>query len=142
MVLNARILEKPRDIEDAHDMLRTLSGTSHAVLTALVLVTPHHGATSSRAARQEGGLDYAEHINEHCRLVLHVTRTEVDFEVLSEDVIHAYVRTGLPMDKAGGCVDTLGIDIYMHTTHPRLATASRTARRVPSCRGSAAVIGT
>jgi predicted house-cleaning NTP pyrophosphatase (Maf/HAM1 superfamily) len=33
---------------------------------------------------------------------MNVTRTEVDFDQLTEDAIHGYVLTGLPMDKAGG----------------------------------------
>ncbi len=104
MVLQDRILEKPSDIEDAHNMLRTLSGTSHAVLTALVLVTPRHeqGAASGTEERAAGAVQYKEYIDAHCRLVMNVTRTEVDFDQLTEDMIHGYVLTGLPMDKAGG----------------------------------------
>lgn len=103
-MLQDRILEKPSDVEDAHHMLRTLSGTSHAVLTALVLVTPRHdrGAASGTEQRQEGTVHYKEYIDDHCRLVMNVTRTEVDFDQLTEDAIHGYVLTGLPMDKAGG----------------------------------------
>ncbi len=103
-MLQDRILEKPSDADDACNMLRTLSGSSHAVLTALVLVTPRRGdqAASGTEARIEGAMHYKEYIDEHCRLVMNVTRTEVDFDHLTEDVIRGYVGTGLPMDKAGG----------------------------------------
>eukprot|EP00029_Vermamoeba_vermiformis_P010003 TRINITY_DN5170_c0_g1_i1.p1 TRINITY_DN5170_c0_g1~~TRINITY_DN5170_c0_g1_i1.p1 ORF type:complete len:236 (+),score=50.22 TRINITY_DN5170_c0_g1_i1:136-843(+) len=104
VVLQDRILEKPSDITDAHNMLRTLSGSSHAVLTALVLVTPRHdqSAASGTEERAAGPVHYSEYIDAHCRLVMNVTRTEVDFDQLTEDMIHGYVLTGLPMDKAGG----------------------------------------
>jgi len=103
-VLQDRILEKPNDVDDAYNMLRTLSGGSHAVLTALVLVTPRRAdkAASGTEERSECGIHYKEYIDEHCRLYMNVTRTEVDFDHLTEDVIHSYVGTGLPMDKAGG----------------------------------------
>lgn len=72
-----RILEKPASEEDAFFMLKSLSGTSHAVLTAVRL---------SRGLRS---LSFVE-------------RTTVHFAALDDSAIRAYVATGDPMDKAGG----------------------------------------
>ncbi len=76
VVLDGAILGKPRDEEDAKAMLRALSGRSHKVLTGVTVMGP--GGTESLC--QE---------------------TDVEFRQLTEDEIHAYVRTGEPMDKAG-----------------------------------------
>lgn len=71
-----RILGKPEDAADAAAMLRSLSGTTHEVLTAVALRT-HNG----------------------CDSVLSLSR--VRFAEMSEAQIAAYVATGEPMDKAG-----------------------------------------
>lgn len=70
------ILGKPKDEEDAKRMLRLLSGREHSVYTGVCLLG--------------GGRERAE-----------VAETKVRFYALSEDTIEAYVRSGLPMDKAG-----------------------------------------
>lgn len=76
VVADGRILEKPRDPDDAVRMLGLLSGRDHHVLTALALKTPE--GMRSR-----------------------VDRTRVRFRRLSPTEISAYVATGEPMDKAG-----------------------------------------
>ncbi|KAG8469637.1 hypothetical protein KFE25_006092 [Diacronema lutheri] len=81
--LAGRVLEKPRDESHAAEMLRSLSGGEHEVITAiaLVLVPAERGAP----------------VREAC--VAEVTR--VRFGDLSDSVIDAYIKTGEPMDKAG-----------------------------------------
>ena len=76
VALEGRILGKPRDAEQAAEMLRALSGRSHLVYT---------GVTVCRGARV---LSRAE-------------RTEVWFRPLEEGEIARYIATGEPMDKAG-----------------------------------------
>jgi septum formation protein len=71
-----RQLAKPASAEEAKAMLRSLSGGSHRVITAICLCWP-------------GGED------------LFSVATAVVFRPLSEEEIDAYVRTGEPMDKAG-----------------------------------------
>ena len=73
-----RILGKPHDAGDAEQMLRSLSGNWHDVLTGVALV---------RAETKE------------CR-VAH-ERTRVRFAELSDEEIAWYVTTEEPMDKAG-----------------------------------------
>ena len=74
--LKGRILGKPKDGEEAFSMLRALSGKEHAVYTGLCLLTP--------AGRRE-----------------ETVKTRVFFRPLSEELIEEYVKSGLPMDKAG-----------------------------------------
>jgi septum formation protein len=76
VVLDALILGKPRDAEDARRMLRALSGRTHEVMT---------GVCAARGGREE---------------VLAVT-TAVRFAPLDEGRIAWYIGTGEPLDKAG-----------------------------------------
>ena len=79
VVLDGRILEKPRDEADARFLLGLLSGRRHTVITSLALVR--------RGPERWGEVGHE--------------RTEVDFLELQPDAIAAYVRSGEPMDKAG-----------------------------------------
>ena len=76
VVLTGRILGKPENAAQAAAMLAELSGRSHQVISAVVIV---QGA----------------------RLASALTVTEIDFAVLSERDIAAYVASGEPMGKAG-----------------------------------------
>ena len=76
VVLDGRVLGKPRDEGDARRMLRALSGRSHTVFTGVTVI------------RGEESLSHAE-------------RTEVFFRTLSDEEIDRYIATGEPMDKAG-----------------------------------------
>lgn len=76
VVCNGEILAKPADATEATAMLRSLSGRSHEVLTAVALA--HAGRVSSQ-----------------------VVSTRVSFRDLAADEIAAYVASGEPMDKAG-----------------------------------------
>jgi len=76
VVLNDRVLEKPRDAAHAAEMLALLSGRQHQVMTAVAI-----------ADRQDV----------LCQLVI----TDVTFRNLSQQDIHDYIATGEPMDKAG-----------------------------------------
>lgn len=87
VVIDGRIIGKPRDEEDAFAILRTLSGREHMVYTGLCVLC---GADEPFA---------------HC------DETRVTFSELSDVEIRAYIKTGEPMDKAGaygvqgvGCV--------------------------------------
>ncbi|MBQ7125447.1 MAG: septum formation inhibitor Maf [Clostridia bacterium] len=74
--IGGKILGKPRNVADARDMLRQLSGKLHYVHTGIAVV--YSGTTSS------------------------ATETAaVYFRELSEEDIDSYVMSGEPMDKAG-----------------------------------------
>ncbi len=78
VVLNGRIMGKPRDVQEAVRMLKLLAGNVHEVYTGVSCVRLSDGktATSHRV-------------------------TKVRMRALSEDQISRYVATGEPMDKAG-----------------------------------------
>ncbi len=76
VVVDGHILGKPENSEDATRMLRSLSGRVHRVITGICLRTP---ACS----------------------VVDVESTLVQFALLTDEEIAAYVRSGEPMDKAG-----------------------------------------
>lgn len=78
VALDAHILGKPADAQDAAQMLRRLSGKKHEVLTSVVLLNPANG---------------------HCQQACSIS--EVWFDTLDEARIAAYVATGEPMGKAG-----------------------------------------
>lgn len=78
VVLNGRILEKPRNMEEAKAMLRVLCGRIHTVVSAVALVERDRGLSDLR-----------------------IEETKVGMKKLNEEEIEAYVATGEPMDKAG-----------------------------------------
>jgi len=78
VVVEAEVLGKPADAEDAARMLRRLSGRSHRVLTGVCVVKAP----------------------DHIHGVVHAS-TEVWFRNLDEPEIRAYAASGEPMDKAG-----------------------------------------
>ena len=76
VVINGEILGKPKDLEDAADMLRKLSGNSHEVLTGVALVKNEIVKTG-------------------------IQRTVVKFAMLNDDEVKFLVEKGSPLDKAG-----------------------------------------
>ncbi len=74
--LEGRVLGKPKDEEEARQMLRDLSGKTHEVYTGVCLTTVSW---------------------QHC----FYAQTEVRFAKLDEEEIAYYVETYRPMDKAG-----------------------------------------
>ena len=76
VVVDGKVLGKPRTEDEARQMLRSLSGRSHTVMTAFCLAKGDRTET-------------------------HVEHTNLRFRDLSDAEINAYVATGSPMDKAG-----------------------------------------
>jgi len=77
VVLDARILGKPETPAEAEEMLQSLSGRTHVVLTGVALISGSG------------------------RLVSDVVETVVRFQELGVQDIKSYVASGEPMDKAG-----------------------------------------
>ena len=78
VVLHNKILGKPHSREEAYKMLEALSGQTHSVVTASCGINTR----TNRAA-------------------LLSTTSYVRFNKLTEDMIHNYVDTYNPLDKAG-----------------------------------------
>jgi septum formation protein len=92
VVLDGKILEKPRDAADAVQMVQSLSGRVHTVLSGVML----RGVALLRPVAPAA----------------FVARTEVRIKPLSAREVEAYVATGEPLDKAGGYA-AQGIGSYM-----------------------------
>lgn len=76
VIVGDDILGKPENADEAKDMLRSISGKTHSVVTG-VCITAHDHHTSFSV------------------------KTEVTFAPLSDDEIDYYVETYKPFDKAG-----------------------------------------
>jgi len=79
VIIDDKILGKPRDEMDARQMLYLLGGKAHEVMTGFCLIDP-----SGRVAHSE------------------VVGTMVRFKPLTGQEIDAYISTGEPFGKAGG----------------------------------------
>lgn len=100
VVLDNQILGKPQNAGHACEMLRSLSGNTHTVISAVCLIR-----TGSEPA--EGRFQGMRLFSE---------ATEVTFGTLSDAEIQRYVAGGSPMDKAGayGIQDDLGALFVAH----------------------------
>lgn len=78
VVFGDMVLGKPRTPEEAHRMLRSLSGATHTVYSGIALI---HSDSDRRITAYEA--------------------TDVMFADLSDEEISTYVASGSPMDKAG-----------------------------------------
>ena len=81
VILDGDYLNKPRDSDEAKQMLRRLSGRTHQVYTGLCLL-PVTGSLLGEPATTS-------------------VVTDVTFDAISDTTIAAYVATGEPLDKAG-----------------------------------------
>lgn len=77
VVLDGKILGKPADMKEAMDMLRSLSGKTHQVMTSV-------------AVQNDDEIWQQTQIS------------EVTFAPLTDEIIRAYCSTSEPYDKAGG----------------------------------------
>lgn len=76
VALEDEILGKPQDRQDAFDMLRRLSGSTHSVFTGITVKTKDSSVTAC-------------------------DETKVSFREMTDTEIWEYVDSGDPMDKAG-----------------------------------------
>lgn len=86
VILDDEVIEKPRNLEEAADFLRRLSGHWHQVVTAFVLTTAGHQASES-------------------------VESEILFAPLTEEEIAYYLSRYEVLDKAGayGVQDWIGL---------------------------------
>ena len=85
VVIDDRIIGKPKDFEDARRMLKLLSGRWHEVLTGVAIAVQTLNNENSRSFQTSVGLQ----------------RTRVKFAELSDDDIEFLIEKGEPLDKAG-----------------------------------------
>ena len=78
VVLNEKILTKPKDRDDAIKILESLSGKVHKVVTSICILD-----------------------SESRKFVIQSTTTNVEFNLLNREMIESYVDEYKPFDKAG-----------------------------------------
>ena len=112
VAIGNRILGKPRDLQEARDILTTLSDTSHKVHTAVALAYAGsvHTLTSS---------------------------TSVTFTRLSDTAIHRYLLTDEPWDKAGA----YGIQGYAGAFVSRISGSYSAVVGMPLCETRELLLG-
>ncbi len=94
VTLKGHILGKPGSTEIARKMLATLSGLTHQVMTAFVLLNETGQSTTTE-----------------------IVTSEVTFKSISDAEIDAYLATGEPFDKAGAyAVQGKGRNLVDHVT--------------------------
>ena len=76
VIADGKVLGKPKDENDAVDMLKKLSGKTHSVITGCALV------------KGDKSLSFS-------------VTTEVEFYPLTDEEINLYIKSGEPFDKAG-----------------------------------------
>ncbi|XP_060082368.1 probable bifunctional dTTP/UTP pyrophosphatase/methyltransferase protein isoform X2 [Ylistrum balloti] len=88
-----QIFEKPKDYQDAYNMLMRFSGRKHSVCTGVTLLCPVNSSvfTGSKIDGYEDLLMTQFHES-----------TDVIMANLTPDIVNAYIDTGECRDKAGG----------------------------------------
>lgn len=79
VVFNNKIFGKPKNREEAYEMLSLLNGKEHNVITGISIIK----------------------VNSNLKVVDY-EKTKIKFRKLSKSQIERYIETGEPMDKAGG----------------------------------------
>ena len=91
VVIDNKIIGKPKDFEDARRMLRMLSGNWHEVLTGVAIV-------------EKGELRERKNPKskiQNPKLLVGLQKSRVKFEEMNESEIEYLVEKGEPLDKAG-----------------------------------------
>lgn len=78
VLINNKVLGKPKDKEDAFNMLKMLGGKTHQVLSAIAVIDTEAG-----------------------KILKDSVISDVTFKELSDEEIKSYIQTNEPMDKAG-----------------------------------------
>lgn len=78
VVLGKKILGKPKNSQDAFKMLKSLSGTTHKVITGLTVIAPGQ------------------------KIITKAVVTKIKMKKVPLKYINEYVVSGGPLDKAGG----------------------------------------
>ena len=96
VVFENRILGKPKDRRDAAETLEKLQGNTHQVYTGVTVLVKKNGK-------------WEKHSFAEC--------TDVTFYPVTDEEIHAYIKSGEPMDKAGSYGIQGSFGIYVKGIH-------------------------
>ena len=78
VVLNGKILGKPHSKQEAKEMISSLSGKTHEVITSIAMIN-----------------------TENKKTLINSTSTKVTFRKISQEEVEKYISTDEPYDKAG-----------------------------------------
>ncbi len=92
VILNGKILGKPKNVIESKDMLRSLSGKTHEVITGVSLILLNEGIDLT--------------FNE---------QTFVSIQAINDHDITKYIKTYNPLDKAGSYGIQDGFSIYINS---------------------------
>lgn len=105
VVIDGRIIGKPRDLDEAREMIRALSGRWHKVLTGIALVKKEGLVRSTGktapAGDFTGAAGQSAEIAVKSPTAVGVQTTDVRFADLSDGEVEFLVTRGEPLDKAG-----------------------------------------
>ncbi len=93
VVMDGTVLGKPRDEQDAFEMLTALQGRTHQVYTGVTIREVHTAGSRNKEKEKEGEMEMSPLSFAVC--------TQVEFSPVSVEEIRRYIATGEPMDKAG-----------------------------------------
>lgn len=91
VVIENRIIGKPKDSDDARRMLKMLSGNWHEVLTGVALVEKSEPAA----------VENSKFKIQNSKFTVGIQGTKVKFAEMTDDEIEFLIEKGEPLDKAG-----------------------------------------
>jgi len=95
VVIDEKIIGKPKDVLDARRMLKLLSGRWHEVLTGVALIKKVSGFKFQVPSQEQTST------NNEQQSIIGLQTTRVKFAELSDAEIEFLVEKGEPLDKAG-----------------------------------------
>ena len=95
VVIDEKIIGKPKDVLDARRMLKLLSGRWHKVLTGVALIKKVSGFKFQVPSQEQTST------NNEQQSIIGLQTTRVKFAELSDAEIEFLVEKGDPLDKAG-----------------------------------------
>lgn len=102
VVIDASIINKPLNADDAASMLRRLSGRTHQVITGVCIVAPAaRGRKSTHTSEPRTKNEWEILRTENWELRTASDLTLVTMSTIPANEIQEYIATGEPMDKAG-----------------------------------------
>lgn len=117
VVVNNKVLGKPKDIKEASNIIKELSNNSHKVISGVTLKTKNHSISFSET-------------------------TEVYFDEINENDINYYLNKYSPYDKAGayGIQEWIGVNFikkiegcYYNVMGLPLSRINKEIKKIPVC---------
>lgn len=107
VVHNNEILGKPKSVDDAYNMISSLSGDTHEVYTGVSIAIKIDKGIELRTIREktldiDGELEVKNKDDKTIIIISTYVMTKVKVRKMSDEQIKEYISTDEPYDKAGG----------------------------------------